>query len=149
MNTSELQDVLSATSPSPWKVGVFARDEIPKPPPKRKCLYICNTDSSHKPGSHWVVLCINGKGERLYFDAYGLPPMYIEFRQFLKNYVYNDVQLQEPFSTVCGHYCVLFSRYMFAGYSMEQIVCKLEPYTDADIERISLKKIKHSLNTVP
>ena len=33
--------------------------------------------------------------------------MYSEFRQFLKNYVYNDVQLQEPFSTVCGHYCVL------------------------------------------
>ena len=63
MNTSELRDILSATSPRPWKVGVFARDEIPKPPPNRKCLYICNTDSSHKPGSHWVVLCINGKGE--------------------------------------------------------------------------------------
>ena len=121
MNTSELQHVLSATSPSPWKVGVFARDEIPKPPPKRKCLYICNTDSSHKPGSHWVVLCINGKGERLYFT----------------------VQLQEPFSTVCGHYCVVFARYMFAGYSMEQIVCKLEPYTDANIERISLKKLNN------
>ena len=67
--------------------------------------------------------------------------MYGEFRQFLNNYVYNDVQLQEPFSTMCGHCCVLFARYMFAGYSMEQIVWKLEPYTDADI--------KHSLNTVP
>ena len=111
MNTSEVQDFLSAASPRPWKVGVY-----------RKCLYICNTNSSHKPGSHWVVLCINGKGERLYFDAYGLPPMYIEFRQFLKNYVYNDVQLQETFSTMCGHYCMLFARYMFAGYSMEQIV---------------------------
>ena len=141
MNTSELRDILSATSPRSWKVGVFARDEIPKPPPNRKCLFICNTDSSHKPGSHWVVLCINGKGERLYFDAYGLPPMYSEFRQFLKNYVYNDVQLQEPFSTVCGHYCVLFARYMFAEYSMEQIVWKLEPYTDADIERIFLRKL--------
>ena len=84
MNTSELRDILSATSPRPWKVGVFARDEIPKPPLNRKCLYICNTDSSHKPGSHWVVLCINGKGERLYFDAYGLPPMYSEFRHFSK-----------------------------------------------------------------
>ena len=83
---------------------------------------------------------LTGK-EKDYFDAYGLPPMYSEFRQFLKNYVYNDVQLQEPFSTMCGHYCVLFARYMFAGYSMEQIVCKLEPYTDADIERISLKKL--------
>ena len=67
--------------------------------------------------------------------------MYSEFRQFLKNHVYNDVQLQEPFSTVCGHYCVLFARYMFAGYSMEQIVWKLEPYTDADIKRIFLRKL--------
>ena len=141
MNPSELQDILSATSPRPWKVAVFARDEIPEPPPNRKCLCICNTDSSQKPGSHWVVLCINRKGERLYFDAYGLPPMYSEFRQFLKNYVYNDVQLQEPFSTVFGHYCVLFARYMFAGYSMEQIVWKLEPYTDADIERVFLRKL--------
>ena len=67
--------------------------------------------------------------------------MYSEFRQFLKNYVYNDVQLQKPFSTVCGHYCVLFARYMFAGYSMEQIVWELELYTDADIERIFVRKL--------
>ena len=78
----------------------------------------------------------------MYFDAYGLPPLYCEFTRFLKDFVYNDIQLQEPFSTVCGHYCVLFARYIFTGYSMEQIVWKLEPYTDAEIERIFLKKLK-------
>ena len=70
----------------------------------------------------------------MYFDSYGLPPLYQEFLTFLeKNYTYNDIQLQEPFTTVCGQYCVLFACYTFAGFSMNEIVCQLAPYTDEEV----------------
>ena len=82
------------------------------------------------------------QGKKMYFDSYGLPPFHNEFSSFLsKNYVYNDIQLQEPFTTVCGHYCIPFARYMFAGYSIEEIIDKLEPYTDEEVKAIFLQKL--------
>ena len=147
MNTAELSHILTSVSPQTWNVGVFARDEFAEAKlttakQKQKCMFICNTDCSHKPGRHWVVLCIDGQGKNTYFDSYGLPPFHKEFSTFLnKNYVYNDIQLQEPFTTVCGHYCVLFARFMFAGYSMEEIIHTLEPYTDEEVKAMVLQKL--------
>ena len=134
MNTFELEKVLNTFKPPEWDTGVFARNELRSP--TEKCVFICNTDCSHNKGTHWVALSINDQGEGLYFDSYGLPPVFKEFSTFFEGHIctYNDVQLQRPFSLACGHYCALFALHTFAGCSMETTVNRMEKYSDDQIE---------------
>ena len=121
--------------PPGWQTGVFARNELGCS--TEKCVFICNTDCSHNEGTHWVALGINEQGEGLYFDSYGLPPVFKEFKRFFNghdNVCYNDVQLQTPFSMACGHYCVIFALYIFAGCNLETAVRGMEKYYDEEIE---------------
>ena len=39
------------------------------------------------------------------------------------NWTYNDRQLQNILSTVCGAYCVFFAIYKSYGHDMHRIVC--------------------------
>ena len=82
MNTFELEKVLKTFKPPGWSTGVFARNFLRSP--TKKCVFICNTDCSHNEGTHWVALSINDQGEGLYFDLYGLPPVFKELAHFLK-----------------------------------------------------------------
>ena len=81
MNTFELEKVLKTFKPPEWDTRVFARNLRSS---TGKCVFICNTDCSHNEGTHWVALSINDQGEGLYFDSYGLPPVFKEFSTFLK-----------------------------------------------------------------
>ena len=81
MNTFELEKVLNTFKPPGWDTGVFPRNE--QQSNRKMCLYF-NTDYSHNEGTHWVALSINDQGEGLYFDSYGLPPVFKEFSTFLK-----------------------------------------------------------------
>ena len=85
MNTFELEKVLNTFKPQEWDTGVFARNELRSP--TEKCVFIYNTDCSHNEGTHWVALSINDQGERLYFDSYGLPPVFKEFSTFFEGHI--------------------------------------------------------------
>ena len=89
MNTFELEKVLKTFKPPGWNTGVFARNFLRSP--TKKCVFICNTDCSHNEGTHWVALSINDQGEGLYFDSYGLPPVFKEFSTFFEGRVCNDL----------------------------------------------------------
>ena len=95
MKTFELEKVLKTFNPPGWDTGVFTRNKL-RSPKEKKCVFNCNTDCSHKKVSHWVALSINDQGEGLYFDSYGLPPVFKDFSTFFEDYVctYNDVKLQ-------------------------------------------------------
>ena len=129
MNSAEIKDILKTFAPPSWDVDVFPRDQLPEPK-ENVCLF------AHGLLSQRRNTLDEGKGG-YYFDSYGLPPLYKEFTQFLrhfaKDYTYSDLQLQSPFSTVCGHYCVLFALYTFSGYSIEDTVNHLQKYSDWEI----------------
>ena len=121
--------------------GVYARDMLPHIA-KEGC-YVCNTDKSDKPGSHWVAMYIEDNRCE-YFDSYGFPPLFSEFSDFLSHNVqrwtYNDVQIQSTDSDVCGHYCVLYLMYRCRGMCMKDFVSLFSSNhkTNDDIVRNSI-----------
>lgn len=107
MNSSELNYILSRSCET--FIGVYARDELPTNVNGPICL-VANLDKSHQSGSHWICIAINDKGEGLYCDSFGIPPMYSEFITFMDQntifWEYNDKSLQCFNSSTCGHYCI-------------------------------------------
>ena len=101
--------------------GVYARDQFnnldrlgssnQRLPPIS--LYICNLDNSNEPGSHWVVIEFNRySGKTMYFDPYGFPPIHEDIINKLiqqsSSLMWNNVQLQDTNTTVCGQYCTIY-----------------------------------------
>ena len=108
--------------------GVFARDTLPTTTETKKknsdCFYVVNLDSRNEPGSHWVVLhTCGGRHQSEYFDSYGWPPQKKEFIKFMKDkYIHSVKELQHPFSTVCGQWCMFFILLRCRGKSMREII---------------------------
>ena len=104
--------------------GVFPLDYITQS--HGPGLYVCNTDPSNLPGQHWIVISVSNDREGEYFDSFGLAPQKEEFLHFLnKNtdrWNYNKKPLQHPFSTVCGHYCILYALNFSKGMSMNNFL---------------------------
>jgi len=111
MHTLELLHILR-TNPhtARYATGVYARDRLPKRI-RRPLAIIINTDESNEAGTHWVSIYIDKSGRGVYFDSYGLPPYYPEFRKFLKkntsSYTYNKKRIQGQ-DGPCGQYCLYF-----------------------------------------
>lgn len=85
----------------------------------KECAFIINTDPSTKPGSHWqgIWLTSNNRIRKCYFfDSYGQPPKNDFILDFIKKNsdetTWNNKQLQEYNSTICGEYCCLFISYI-------------------------------------
>jgi len=102
--------------------GVFAADRLPNDP----CLLVCNTDTSHRLGEHWVAIYVDDEGRYgVYFDSFGRPPS-VTFRHYLDKHCvhwsYNDVQLQSVVSRFCWNYCVLYCILRSRGIDMRSIV---------------------------
>lgn len=91
---------------------------------REKSYFVVNFDPSHEPGSHWVAMIVNAKPPSEYFDSYGLPPpRNLSFDKILKNgYIFNTVQLQSPFTAVCGQYCIHYLLQRSRGFQMKEIV---------------------------
>jgi hypothetical protein len=118
MNTFSINKILKNEK---GFVGTFARDEIPYKVGLGSFLVV-NTDSSEKPGEHWIALAVNKDGSGEYFDSYGLLPLHIEFADFLfrncpNGWNYNKVPLQCLECITCGHYCVVYIKLRSRGYS--------------------------------
>lgn len=118
--------------------GVYSSDNLPYDE-ELPLNIIVNTDPSNRPGEHWVAISINKNGKGEYFDSFGLPPLVPSIKKFLyskcnNGCFYNNVQLQNIFSTTCGHYCVLFIIYHCQGYETKQMISKFNSNTpDNDI----------------
>jgi hypothetical protein len=97
-----------------WRTfhGVFASDQLKFRVTKRPCCMIVNTDTSNLPGSHWVAIYFDVKGDAEYFDSFGRSPISPFIDQFLKlngkTLVFNNQRLQSSDSFVCGMYCIYF-----------------------------------------
>jgi hypothetical protein len=88
--------------------GIYSKDRLPS---LKKGFYIINIQNSDEgSGTHWTCLYYNND-DSIYFDSFGFAaPM--EVQQHLKNYSYNDKQVQNIDSTACGYYCIAFIQYL-------------------------------------
>lgn len=107
--------------------GVFARDEIPD------CghpgLYIINTDSSAKKGSHWVLIYVDELCNGYTFESLGPNQWYTPI---IENAVHGQChhmvaeKLQCDLSDVCGEYAFYFARELARGCNIDSV---LGPFT--------------------
>lgn len=108
-------------------LGVFPSDKLPKNINAVPCAFIANTDSSDKPGKHWVAFFIGTNFVVEYFDSYGLSPTLPAFKNYVscfKKCIHNKKQLQGFLSSTCGQYCMYFIMEKWKGISMEKAVEK-------------------------
>src|SRR5882757_7533519 len=95
--------------------GVFPCDLLPTKI-SYPSAYGINTDSSNKPGEHWVAVFFTPMRKAEYFDSFGLPPLNSHILKFIQNnslsFSYNNIMIQtpHPLSAVCGFYAILFIR---------------------------------------
>ena len=103
-------------------VGVFNKNKIP--PDKQFGGYVINMENDvdengkQLDGSHWVSFYIEkdikGKSHAVYFDSFGFAPP-VDVQNFLVPFVpypYNDRDIQNINSGVCGYYCIYFIWFM-------------------------------------
>ena len=67
------------------------------------------TPSSKIKDGHWVCFKVHNNFI-MYFDSYGVPAPDI-LKQYGKDIIYNDKQIQDMRSSHCGLYCLYFLKY--------------------------------------
>ena len=101
--------------------GVFSANNLPA----RPGILICNTDPSHKPGTHWIVICVTEEGYGEYFDSFGRKPNK-HFERYMnencRRWIFNGKQLQSRISAFCGFYCCVVVILKCRNISMRKII---------------------------
>lgn len=88
--------------------GVFSKDLLPKK--LNKGFYVINIEKSNEGnGTHWT--CLLCDHDNYYMDSFGSPAP-LEVQELMKDYYFNDKQIQNMDSTACGYYCIAFIIYM-------------------------------------
>ena len=93
-------------------IGVYSKDRIPSE--RRVGSYIINMqDYDDGQGSHWIAFKIFSNGKVCYFDSFGViyPEDIGEFLKIFKPIAYNNRQIQDPKSEMCGWFCLSFIKY--------------------------------------
>ena len=105
--------------------GVYARDLLNCSNQtfcRGPSVYVVNTDSSDKPGEHWVALYFNGLGQCEYFDSFGLPPRHLDIKMFIykhcRKFCYNKRMIQPLTSDTCGYYVIYYILMKSRGLSL-------------------------------
>ena len=98
---------------------ILSRDQLS--PFKGPFLAVCNTSNSNKPGSHWVVICIDKFQQGEFFDSFGLSPDAYGMGDSFKTtqaWRYNDIRLQQYSS-----YAIAYCRAKLRGLLMRDFLC--------------------------
>ena len=145
MNTKQLWCALIKNSVTENKFdGIFSSDLLDDIVSKPK-LIICNTDPSHKKGSHWVLFFFENENLEFY-DSLGksINDYGKEFVNFAKRYSvsYEECKYRtQPKDTdICGQLCLYFAYYKCKGYNMDFIMNKM-----SDIDLV-LKLVNSKFN---
>lgn len=129
MNSEQLTEILAR---DPWTnqyfQGVYALNELPSD----LCyegIYILNTDKWPNPGIHWTAVFHQMENMKTchFFDPLGQPPKdeIVPILQKNVDYVlYNDLIIQNPFSSMCGQLCATAAMLCARGWSMMDILLK-------------------------
>ena len=157
MDNKQLYKILSRDKEIPKYnfLGVFAEDTITLEALECPCCMVINTKPHTHQGEHWIAIFKTDNNVGVYFDSYGYPPTgsknIAKVLDSCDEWIYNDVGLQSPYSTVCGQYCIFFLTHMARGYSLDNITYLLndsgDKYAnDANIFNYILHKYSNILN---
>lgn len=120
MDTSEIKHFMSKINFN-IKSNVFAANKMPIFD-QLPVYLISNLDPDYKPGSHWIAIYIDINGVGEYFDSYGRKPEGYH-KMFLKRnsnkWFYNHKSFQNPFTSVCGEYCLVYLYFKKRGKTMD------------------------------
>ena len=124
MNTNEIENAICQDpSAEAIFIGVYARDQLPKSI-KYPAAMVWNTDPADQPGEHWVAAYFTEDGIGEYFDSYGLEPLPC-FKRYMdkqsRQWTWNQVSLQDVWTSACGHFCVFYVIHRSRGIPMETI----------------------------
>lgn len=126
---------------APHFLGVFPADGLPSCLPDT-CYFILNTDTSDKPGQHWVAGA-RIKGVSYYFDSYGITPSdWNEFWRPLNRFKRSAKDLQQDTSTIRGDACLNFLKHMASGRSYESFIAQFDENDDRGNDRM-FRKFAH------
>lgn len=122
MNTTQIERILKR-DPGCKSIfqGVFSVDTLPSNPR----LLVCNTDPSHKPGSHWIAIYVDKNGRGEYFDSFGRRPdgaIKDYMNRHCNVWTCTERQLQSVISSFCGFYCCFYCMYRSRGVDLHRIV---------------------------
>ena len=96
--------------------------------------FILNLDGKRGPGTHWTAIYKN----REYYDSFGLPPP--PELQHIK--VYNRIQHQAPFSTLCGLFALAYIYLRNRNFSPYYINYQYFKEVSKDASKENWEKIK-------
>jgi len=92
--------------------GTFSKDMLPKSMNKNESAIINLQDYFAGNGTHWVCVYNDEISDNVeYFDSFGLvPPNEVinYMKTAHKNIIYNESQIQNIDSILCGYYCLYF-----------------------------------------
>lgn len=114
-------------------LGVFPIDQVP-PIFYKPAALIVNLDPSHEPGSHWVCMYFDKRGNCDYFDSYGMKPNSMLETYILENaskFKCSSKVVQKPLTSTCGQLCIYYLIWRARGVPMNMILDSLEKrYSD-------------------
>lgn len=119
--------------------GVFSSNTLPQIVSVYPSAYICNTDPSYLPGSHWIVFWIHSPNYAEFYDSLGKLPEHYDaaFGVFLQNNcascVYNNVQIQSRDSVTCGYHVLFYLWMKCYNYDMSQMISILRQRINPDV----------------
>lgn len=127
MNARQINSVLMS-DPCAHRVfrGVYPRDRLPVTVTKPS-IFVINTDTSDRPGLHWVAVSFDSFGYGEYFDSFGLAPLHHDILAFIVRnshypYSYNSRFLQDLMSSACGLYVIYYVLMKSRGQSLHRIL---------------------------
>lgn len=106
----------------PNYAGVFSRDKLPVRPVNNKSeCGVVNLDDDSGEGTHWVCYIVDPSLScHFYFDSFGLAPPtevvdYLHKMSPNKHIGFNNSQIQNITSILCGYYCVYVIKNFYKG----------------------------------
>lgn len=108
-------------------LGVFPRDKLPFINQKGMQIFIVNCSKSGTPGTHWVLMCYNGRRHVLYYDPFGFPDYYygkefkIHMDEFARKSQNNNVAHQDFRSDKCGFFCLFIAIKLVRNWKFNKI----------------------------
>ena len=123
--------------------GVFSRDNLLKK--IKNGAYVINPGEYTDVGTHWIALYVKNN-EITYFDFFGVEhvPKEIIMHPTIehKNIKTNIFRIQTDNSVMCGHFCIEFIDFIFAGRSLIEFTSFFSPYDFKKNDKIILAFFK-------
>ena len=145
MDTVDIHNALSRNKHCRAKVGgVLSYDQVVRNlTDEDEKIYVFNSQPSMLAGEHWMVFGIR-KSEVHYFDSFGrhpkmFPELAEKMRRLFGTIYWNRQVFQNPSTTACGDYTVVFALLFARGQSIQSIVNWFASFPNTEVRDHALR----------